>query len=118
MGRNARPNWGENQVSRRWAEVAIIKGSGATAAAGYFKAQTIALRSETKLSAVCFEIAVEVVGGYFASQLLPIPLVRALQHEAKTGLEIRQSLLRGLVVTPVVIEIDVDAPDSLFWVRI
>ena len=118
MGRNARSNWGENQVSRRWAEVAIIKGSGATAAAGYFKAQTIALRSETKISAVCFEIAVEVVGGYFASQLLPIPLVRALQHEAETGLEIRRRVLRDLVITPVLIEIDFDAPDSLIWMRV
>jgi len=26
MGRNARSNWSENQVSRRWAKVASIKG--------------------------------------------------------------------------------------------
>jgi hypothetical protein len=91
---------------------------GATAAGGYFKAQAIALRSETKLSTVGFEIAIEVVEDYFANQLLPIPLVRALRHEAETGLEIRRTVLRDLVVTPVLIEIDFDAPNSLLWMRV
>ena len=39
---------------------------GATAAAGYLKAQPTALRGETKRSAVGIEMALEVVGGYFA----------------------------------------------------
>lgn len=64
---------------------------------------------------LAIEIAIEVVGGYFAKQLLPIPLAGPLQHEAETGLEIRRSVLGDLIVTLGLIEIDYDASHSLLW---
>jgi hypothetical protein len=46
---------------------------GTTHTTGYLKSQGIALRNQTNASAIGIEVAIEVVAGHLAMQLLSIP---------------------------------------------